>query len=80
MHGTVKTVMREQLTSNSQIALSGEFNPFFDEYKFGYAFSMQGMDNDIDCLSFMALLWTNFTPFLLLVVNNSKGIPLEWVL
>ena len=35
MLGTVKTVMRENLTSNSQIALSGEFNPFYDEYKFG---------------------------------------------
>ena len=38
MVGTVKTMIREQLTSNAQIALSGEFNPFYDEYKFGYAF------------------------------------------
>ena len=35
MTGNVKTVMREQLSSNAQISLSGEFNPIFDNYKFG---------------------------------------------
>ena len=80
MVGTVKTMIREQLTSNSQIALSGEFNPFYDEYKFGYAFSMQSVYHNIDCLSFTALPWTSDTPSLLLAANNIKGIPLEWVL
>ena len=80
MVGTVKTLLREQLTSNSQIALSGEFNPFYDEYKFGYASSIPSMHHDIDCHSFTALLWTSDMPSLLLVVNNIKGLPLEWVL
>lgn len=36
MTGSVKTIMREQLTSNAQIAFSGEFNPIYDDYRFGY--------------------------------------------
>lgn len=36
MTGTAKTVLREKLTSNAKIAFSGEFNPFFDQYKFGW--------------------------------------------
>ena len=32
-----KTVLREKLTSNAKIGFSGEFNPFFDNYKFGWA-------------------------------------------
>ena len=37
MTGTAKTVLREKLTSNAKIGFSGEFNPFFDNYKFGWA-------------------------------------------
>ena len=36
MTGTAKTVLREKLTSNAKIAFSGEFNPFYDQYKFGW--------------------------------------------
>lgn len=39
MTGNVKTIMREHLSSNAQIALSGEFNPIFDNYKFGISFT-----------------------------------------
>ena len=39
MTGTAKTVLREKLTSNAKIAFSGEFNPFFDQYKFGISFT-----------------------------------------
>ncbi|KAM7456410.1 hypothetical protein BLSTO_02834 [Blastocystis sp. subtype 1] len=39
MTGTAKTVLREKLTSNAKIGFSGEFNPFFDNYKFGISFS-----------------------------------------
>ncbi|KAK8799303.1 hypothetical protein WA171_006049 [Blastocystis sp. BT1] len=38
MTGSVKTIMREQLTSNAQIAFSGEFNPIYDDYRFGMSF------------------------------------------
>lgn len=35
MTGKAKVLLREKLSSNSQISFSGEFNPFYDQYSFG---------------------------------------------
>lgn len=35
MTGKAKVLLREKLSSSSQISFSGEFNPFYDQYSFG---------------------------------------------